>query len=266
MRDFRDAKAMAQTLRDALKVKSTSVSHSESLELVARTLGFHDWNVLSAAIQSSRPVAVQPVKLSARSPGASSVIPVAPMRDVVFFPQLISPIFVGREKTRRAIESAANSGGRLLVVTQKRPDDDDPDFEALHSVGVIAEIISRVEMPQGNLRVKVSCSERTAIVRPVGGDFLAAEVATIEETRALDPDAFTRAREIFEVYPGFANSAPPQSLHRYAREPGVLADVIVQLMEVGIEKMQQVLETADVVARLETILGWMREAPPAKAS
>jgi len=184
MRDFRDAKAMAQTLRDALKVKSTSVSHSESLELVARTLGFHDWNVLSAAIQSSRPVAVQPGKLSARSPGASSVIPVAPMRDVVFFPQLISPIFVGREKTRRAIESAANSGGRLLVVTQKRPDDDDPDFEALHSVGVIAEIISRVEMPQGNLRVKVSCSERTAIVRPVGGDFLAAEVATIEETRA----------------------------------------------------------------------------------
>ena len=103
MRDFRDAKAMAQTLRDALKVKSISVSHSESLELVARTLGFHDWNVLSAAIQSSRPVAVQPGKLSARSPGASSVIPVAPMRDVVFFPQLISPIFVGREKTRRAI-------------------------------------------------------------------------------------------------------------------------------------------------------------------
>lgn len=68
MRDFRDAKAMAHTLRDALKVKSISVSHSESLELVARTLGFHDWNVLSAAIQSSRPIAVQPGQSSARSP------------------------------------------------------------------------------------------------------------------------------------------------------------------------------------------------------
>ena len=266
MRDFRDAKAMAQTLRDALKVKSISVSHSESLELVARTLGFHDWNVLSAAIQSSRPIAVQPGKSSARSPGASTVIPVAPMRDVVFFPQLISPIFVGREKTRRAIESAASSGGRLLVVTQKRPDDDDPDFDALHSVGVIADIIHRVETPQGNLRVKVSCSERAAIVRPIDGDFLAAEVATIEETRALDADAFMRTREIFEAYQGFTNSAPPQSLYRYAREPGVLADVVVQLMEVGIEKMQQALETSDVVARHETILGWMREAPPAKAS
>jgi ATP-dependent Lon protease len=132
--------------------------------------------------------------------------------------------------------------------------------------GVIADIIHRVETPQGNLRVKVSCSERAAIVRPIDGDFLAAEVATIEETRALDADAFMRTREIFEAYQGFTNSAPPQSLYRYAREPGVLADVVVQLMEVGIEKMQQVLETRDVVARLEAILGWMREVSPARAN
>ncbi len=196
MRDFRDAKAMAQTLRDALKVKSISVSHSESLELVAKTLGFHDWNVLSATIQSSSPMAAPPDKTSARLPGANTVIPIAPMRDVVFFPQLITPIFVGREKTRNAIEHAAGSDGRLLVVTQKRPEDDDPGFDALHSVGVIAGIISCVETGQGNMRVKVSCSDRTAIVRPVDGDFLSAEVATIGETQALDPEAFIRAREI----------------------------------------------------------------------
>ena len=266
MRDFRDAKAMAQTLRDALKVKSISVSHSESLELVARTLGFHDWNVLSAAIQSSAPIAAPAGKSPARSASASSIIPVAPMRDIVFFPQLISPIFVGREKTRRAIESAAANGGRLLVVTQRRPDDDDPGFDALHSVGVLADIIHRVDMPQGNLRVRVSCSERAAIVRPIDREFLAAEVTPIEETRALDAAAFTLTREIIEAYQGFANSPPPQSLYRYAREPGVLADVVVQLLEVGIEKMQQILETRDVVARLETILGWMREGSPAKAS
>jgi len=266
MRDFRDAKAMAQTLRDALKVKSISISHSESLELVARTLGFHDWNVLSAAIHSSQPIAAPAGKSPARSPSAGSIIPVAPMRDVVFFPQLISPIFVGREKTRRAIESAAANGGRLLVVTQKRPDDDDPAFDALYSVGVIADIIHRVDMPQGNLRVRVSCAERAAIVRPIDGEFLAAEVAPIEETRTLDADAFTRTREIFEAYQSFTNSPPPQSLYRYAREPGVFADVVVQLLEVGIERMQQILETRDVVARLETILGWMRAGSPAKAN
>jgi len=116
------------------------------------------------------------------------------------------------------------------------------------------------------MRVKVSCTERAAIVRPINGDFLSAEVATIEETRALDPEAFARAREIFEAYESFAHAATPQSLRRYAREPGVLADVLVQLMEVGIHRMQQILETGDVVARLDTILGWMREPTSAKAT
>jgi uncharacterized protein len=62
MRDFRDAKAMAQTLRDALKARSISLTHSESLEIVARTLGFHDWNVLAAAIQASQSMLAPPRK------------------------------------------------------------------------------------------------------------------------------------------------------------------------------------------------------------
>ena len=84
-------------------------------------------------------------------------------------------------------------------------------------------------------------------------------MAPIEETRALDADAFTLMHEIFEAYQSFTSSPPLQSLYRYVREPGALADVVAQLMEVGIDKMQQILETRNVVARLETILGWMRE-------
>ncbi|MFX5547089.1 glyoxalase superfamily protein, partial [Acinetobacter baumannii] len=85
---------MAQTLRDALKTKSVTLSHSESLELIAKTLGFHDWNVLSATIQASRPspAAVRRSPVSA-SEGVTRV-PVAPMRDIVFFPQSINAIFV----------------------------------------------------------------------------------------------------------------------------------------------------------------------------
>lgn len=265
MRDFRDAKAMAHTLRDALKSKSISISHSESLELVAQTLGFHDWNVLSAAIQSSRPVAA-----AAKSPAASlnggTVIPVTPMRDIVFFPQLISPMFVGREKTRRAIERAVAHDGRIVVVTQKRAEDDNPGFDALHSIGVIADIIHRVQLPNGDFRVKVSCAERVAIIRPVENDFLAAEVAPIGELRALDAEAFARTREIFEAYQSFTNTAPPPSLYRYASEPGVFADVLAQVLDLGIEKTQQILETPDVVMRLETILGWLRAGAPARAN
>jgi ATP-dependent Lon protease len=258
MRDFRDAKAMAQTLREALKIKSISLTHSESLELVAKTLGFHDWNVLAAVILASGKVLAAPRKSSASSLGGGTEIPVAPMRDVVFFPQAITPIFVGREKTRRAIESAVKKDGRLFVVTQRRVDDDDPDFGGLYSVGVTADIIHHVELPNGNLRVRVSCSERAVIVRPIDRDFLAADVAPIEEVRRLDAEAFTLVGEIFEAYQTYTNTPPPQSLYRYSREPGVLADVVAQLMEVGIEKMQKILETRDVVARLEVILAWMK--------
>jgi ATP-dependent Lon protease len=262
MRDFRDAKAMAQTLREALKAKSISLSHSESLEIVAKSLGVQDWNVLAAVIQASGKVLAPPRKSSTSSLGGAE-IPVAPMRDVVFFPQAITPIFVGREKTRRAIENAAKKDGRLFVVTQRRVDDDDPDFDGLYSVGVTADIIHRVELPNGNLRVRVSCSERAAIVRPIDRDFLAADIAPIEEIRGLDAEAFTLIGAIFEAYQAYTHTAPPQSLYRYSREPGVLADVVAQLMEVGIEKMQKILETSDVVARLETILAWMKAGPPA---
>jgi ATP-dependent Lon protease len=64
------------------------------------------------------------------------------------------------------------------------------------------------------------------------------------------------------VYQAYTHTTPPQSLYRYSREPGVLADVVAQLMEVGIEKMQTILETNDVVERLETILAWMKAGPP----
>jgi len=250
MRDFRDAKAMAQTLRDALKAKSIPLTHSESLELVARTLGFQDWNVLSAAIQASESAA-KPRKTSA-------VMPVAPMRDVVFFPQVMTSIFVGRDKTKRAIEAAMAGDRQLFVVTQKRPGDDDPDFAALYSVGVTADILERLEFPDGNWRVKVSCAGRAAIIRPHQGDYLAADIAPIEETRAMTVEAFAQVREILDAYEGYTKAPTPAYLGLYRLEPGVFADIAVQFLKVGIDKMQEMLETSDVITRLATILAWMK--------
>ena len=117
MRDFRDAKAMAQTLRDTLRAKSVSLTHSESLEIIAKTFGVHDWNVLAAAIQASQSMLAPPRKSPIRSPGDSILLPVAPMRDVVFFPHAISPIWVGREKTRRAIDAAIAGAGVTRVLS-----------------------------------------------------------------------------------------------------------------------------------------------------
>src|SRR5262245_15394502 len=92
MRDFRDAKAMAQTLRDALKARSVSITHSESLELIAKILGFHDWNVLSARIQAERPAA--DLSTATPLPGGASM-PTIPLRDIVLFPRMTLPLYVG---------------------------------------------------------------------------------------------------------------------------------------------------------------------------
>jgi hypothetical protein len=104
MRDYRDAKAMAQTLRDALKQKSVSITHSESLELIAKILGFHDWNVLSATIQSAQnPTPIRITTADDRPPvplPEGTDLAVVPIRDIVLFPHMIAPLFVGREKTR----------------------------------------------------------------------------------------------------------------------------------------------------------------------
>jgi ATP-dependent Lon protease len=253
MRDFRDAKAMAQTLREALKARSVTLSHSESLELVARALGFHDWNVLAAAIQASQS--------DAKPKSGGTAMPLTPMRDIVFFPQLLTSIFVGRDKTKRAIETAMASDHRLFLVTQKRAEESNPELDALYSVGVTADIIERLELPDGTWRAKVSCSGRAAIVRAYQGDFLSADIEPIEETRAITVEAFALMREILDAYQGYAKTPVPTYLRGYSHEPGVFADVTVQLLKLGIEKMQQALEISDVVTRLETILGWMKAGP-----
>src|ERR1700754_3131309 len=163
MRDFRDAKAMAQTLREALKAKSVSLTHSESLELVARTFGLPDWNFLAAKIQASQRVAGQSAPTVSPATSTGSFVPVIPMRDLVLFPLMVVPIFVGREKTRRAIERAMATSGRILVITQRRAGDDDPTLDDLHTVVVTASVIHSATLLDGTMKLFVSGHERMAI-------------------------------------------------------------------------------------------------------
>ncbi len=124
MRDFRDAKAMAKTLREALHAKSFTLSNSESQELIARILGYRDWNVLAARIQAIQSPATSVQPNSPTSVGER--IPVVPMRDMVLFPHMISRIFVARDKTRQAVEHAILGDRRVVVVAQRRGVDDRP--------------------------------------------------------------------------------------------------------------------------------------------
>jgi ATP-dependent Lon protease len=151
MRDFRDAKAMAQTLRDELKAKGVCLTHSDNLELVAKVLGFHDWNTLAAKIQSEdQSLITQPgTTVPATSKPTRAGLPTVPLRDIVLFPNTVIPLYAGRDATVRALGHAMAGNKRILAVTQRRAADDAPTPDALYNVGVIASVIDLVSLDDG---------------------------------------------------------------------------------------------------------------------
>jgi uncharacterized protein len=263
MRDFRDAKAMARTLRDLLTAKSVSLTHTDSLELVARMLGFHDWNELSAKIQSESEGAVaRPRTLIPASTAplvARADIPVVPVRDIVLFPEMVVPILVGRDASKRALECAMSEDRRILVVTQRRAEDDHPTPSALYGVGTLSFIDFLNRRRDGMLTVNAKCLKRAAIVQWAEGPFLAAAIAPIEEARGKDEEAVALSRTVTEklrTMKGFPFrysegydlwTGPPE-------EPGDLADAVAARLSGTIEQMQEILEAADVITRLQKIL------------
>jgi ATP-dependent Lon protease len=269
MRDYRDAKAMAQRLRDALKQKSVSLTHSESLELIAKVFGFHDWNELSAKIQSE--LQSGPLGTPIRIPTGEELppvplpegtdLPVVPMRDIVLFPHMIAPLFVGREKTRRAIDYAMARDKRIVAVTQRQAGDDDPAQETLYGVGVIASVIDFMPLADSTLRVITKSLERVTLTRCIAGEMLAAKITPLAESRGDRAQAETLARTVVERVQASLNinfSALPYSRLPHIREPGVLADAIAPLLPIEISQRQELLETGDAVARLEKILALMK--------
>src|SRR5262249_60704192 len=118
-------------------------------DLSATVLGFHDWNVLSARIQSERQLpATEPIS-------AGTGLPTVPLRDLVLFPTMIAPLLMGREASKRAVERAMAGDQRILAVTQRRAADDNPAPQGLYRVGVIASVIDRDTLHAGAIRLVV---------------------------------------------------------------------------------------------------------------
>jgi uncharacterized protein len=279
MRDFRDAKAMAQTLREALKAKSVSLTHAESLELVAKALGFHDWNVLSARIQFEHRTAVTEPAIPPPPITAGTRLPTVPLRDIVLFPKMIVPIFMRRESSKRAVERAMAFDRRILAVTQRRAADDNPSQQGLYQMGVAASVINQTMLDDGTVRLRVEGLERATIVQLADSEtpreqrtatagqitmhwrYLTAEVAPVEETHGQEAYAFDLSRSVLEEFPAYRNASLsewPYSRLPQIREPGELADAVVPFLTVGIDRRQDLLQTGDVISRLEQILALMK--------
>jgi uncharacterized protein len=262
MRDFRDAKAMAQTLREALKAKSVTLTNSESLELIAKILGFHDWNGLSARIQAGP--SQTPIMVPANAPAvplpAGADLPLLPVRDIVLFPNIVVPIFVGREKTLRAVDCAMAADRRILTVTQRQAGDNAPSGETLYGVGVVAKVIDVMQARLVDLRIIAKGLERVTLTRVVDGKMLAANVAPFAEQRSEATQEETLARTVLERFQSYLNvtfTLPPYRGLPHIRDPGVLADAIAPLMPIEIGQRQELLETGNTTMRLRKILALM---------
>src|SRR5437868_8358341 len=119
-------------------------------------------------------------------PGSETSLAVLPLRDVVVFPHMVIPLFVGRRKSIRALETAMESGKQIMLVAQKSASDDDPGVEAIHTIGTVATILQLLKLPDGTVKVLVEGERRAVILQ-----YLETEEQFSAQTALLAPDTIT---------------------------------------------------------------------------
>src|SRR5271167_3427958 len=144
-----------------------------------------------------------------------NTLPVLPLRDIVVFPHMVVPLFVGREKSVRALEEVMKSDKQILLVTQKDRDDDDPAPKDIFEVGVLASVLQLLKLPDGTVKVLVEGRSRAAVLRFTGlEDYYEAEIAAIVEDggEPHETEALSRALiEQFENYVKMNKKIPPEA-------------------------------------------------------
>ena len=190
-------------------------------------------------------------------------LPVLPLRDVVVFPYMVMPLFVGRAKSISALDEAMNEGKQLLLVSQKQADLEEPTVDDVFDVGTIANIIQLLKLPDGTVKVLVEGQQRAKINQLNDGeDHFAAEVTPIETTfgdeKELDVVKAAVLNE-FESYLQLNKKIPADVLGALQRidDADRLADTMAAHIPVTVRHKQSVLELADVQERLEYLLGMM---------
>ena len=191
----------------------------------------------------------------------SSGIPVLPLRDVVVYPHMVIPLFVGRQKSIIALDKAMNAGKRILLVAQKTADLDDPQPSDLYKVGTLATILQLLKLPDGTVKVLVEGGERALVDRINVDDYFSAEVTLLNEAERQDEreiDVLVRSIiSQFEAYVKLNKKVPPEVLTSLSGidEPGRLADTVAAHMALKLSEKQYILEIQDVMGRLERVLG-----------
>jgi ATP-dependent Lon protease len=186
--------------------------------------------------------------------------PVLPLRDVVVYPHMVIPLFVGREKSIVALDLAMKADKRILLVAQKQADVDDPKADDLYRVGTIATILQLLKLPDGTVKVLVEGVDRASIESLTEGEFFSADVTAmpdLERYEEREMDVLTRSVITqFEQYVKLNKKVPPEILTSLAgiEQAGRLADTVAAHMSLKLSEKQKVLEIPDVRKRLEHML------------
>ena len=191
----------------------------------------------------------------------SAHVPLLPIRDQVYFPHMIFPLLVGREKSVRALEEASASGSRhIFIVAQRNLQAEDPDPEDLYPVGIVAEIMQVLRVPDGTVRVMLEGLERCRVVKYEQSEpFFRVEVErlTSESSADLPTEALMRSVTAqFEMVVNASKNIQPEALINVlnTEEPGRLADVITPYLRLmRVEAQQEILETLDARERLRKL-------------
>jgi ATP-dependent Lon protease len=192
--------------------------------------------------------------------GSETTLPVLPLRDVVVFPHMVIPLFVGRRKSIRALEQAMEAGKQIMLVAQMSASDDDPGAEAIHSIGTIASILQLLKLPDGTVKVLVEGERRAVIERYVESEeYFSAQVAVLEAEPLTDREGEALMRSVlneFDQYVKLNMKIPPEILTSLAGidDAGRLADTVAAHLSLKIEDKQTILEVQNVRDRLEKIL------------
>ncbi len=191
-----------------------------------------------------------------------AAIPVLPLRDVVVYPHMVIPLFVGREKSIRALDIAMQADKKILLVAQKSADVDDPGVDDIHEIGTLSSILQLLKLPDGTVKVLVEGAERVRIKQFVdldehfSADVEKIERASAEEERELEV-LMRSLMSLFDQYVKLNKKVPPEILTSLSGidDPSRLADTIAAHMSLKLEEKQHILEIDSIRGRLEHLMG-----------
>ncbi len=194
----------------------------------------------------------------------SSSYPVLPLRDIVVFPHMIVPLFVGREKSVRALEEVMQDDKQILLSSQMDPGEDDPAQDGIYTTGVLANVLQLLKLPDGTVKVLVEGRDRVRITEFVqnpnyfeaAATYLDEEPGNVEETEAL----LRNVAAEFERYAKIKKNIPEEAMAAVgdASEPAKLADLVAGHLGIEVDQKQALLETLSVSERLEKVYGLMQ--------